>query len=143
MLNPERIKMRQFFFTTWEKYQTKKILEPLEQQLIDIILQHPEYHKIFSDPEKYLDKDYFPEFGDANPFLHLSLHLSVLEQVGSNRPNGITVIYSQLIKKLGNALAAEHAIMQLISENLWQAQQSGRMISDEIYLQQLKNLIKK
>ena len=140
-MQTDRKKMRMVFFEAWRKYQAKQNLEPLEKQIATIILQHPEYHFILDNSEKYLDQDYFPSLGDTNPFLHLSLHLSVLEQVNTNRPAGIQRIYYELIKKYGDNKAAEHQIMELIAQNLWEAQQSGKMISDEVYLEQLKKLL--
>lgn len=139
--NPERNKMRIIFFDAWKKYKNTMPLETLEKQIVEIILQHPEYHKILDQPEKYIDKDYLPEFGETNPFLHMGLHLSVREQVNTNRPEGIRDIFFKLAKKYPDSNDAEHIIMQCIAENLWQAQQTGQMVNDADYLQQLKNLI--
>ncbi len=139
----DRRQSRQFFFDTWQKYQSKQALGPLEQQLLQIILQHPEYHFIFSQPEKYLEYEYLPELGETNPFLHMALHLSVLEQVSTNRPEGIREIYHALCKKSGSSLEAEHQMMGCIVESLWQAQRSGQMPNEANYLNQLRKLVKK
>ena len=81
MFNPSRDEVRDFFFGVWKKYAAKEIMTPLETQALDWVLEHPEYQPLLAAPEKYRDKDYLPEFGETNPFLHLSLHLSVTEQV--------------------------------------------------------------
>lgn len=139
--NMNRRQLRQFFFDVWQKHEKKLALEPLDQQLLQIILQHPEYHFIFSQPEKYLEQDYVPEFGETNPFLHIALHLSVLDQVTTNRPEGIRDIYTALCQKSGDALTAEHIMMECIAESLWQAQRSGQMPNEADYLNQLRKLL--
>ena len=137
----KRQQIRMNFFEAWRKYKSQIVLEPLEQQLIYIILNHPEYQFILDEPEKYLERDFFPEIGEINPFLHMGLHLSILEQVTTNRPSGIRDIYYSLINKKGNALNAEHTMMECLIKNLQHAQETGTMVSDEIYLQELKKLL--
>ena len=89
MFNPSRDEVRDFFFGVWKKYDAKAIMTPLETQALDWVLEHPEYQPLLAAPEKYRDKDYLPEFGETNPFLHLSLHLSVTEQVSIDQPPGL------------------------------------------------------
>ena len=74
---------RQVFFTSWEKYQQKKPLLPLENEIVQVILAHPEYHNILENQNKFQQYSYYPEFGDTNPFLHMGLHLAVREQVAT------------------------------------------------------------
>ena len=90
----DRQQLRQSFFDAWQKLQYKKPLSPLEMQIAQVIVDHPEYHQLFNHPDKYLDKDYLPEFGETNPFLHLSLHLSIRDQVSTNRPPGMKKIFN-------------------------------------------------
>lgn len=139
--NNERKELRQFYFDVWQKYQQKQTLEPLEQQLISIILQHPEYHEIFTDPEKILAHDYLAEAGNSNPFLHLSLHQALLEQVATNRPAGITAIYQKLIQQIGEVHSAEHAMMEILAETLWEGMRQGKFVDDQTYLAKLQRLI--
>ena len=75
MFTPSRTEVRDFFFGVWKKHGGKEIMTPLELQALDWVLEHPEYHPLLAAPDKYRDKDYLPEFGEVNPFLHLSLQL--------------------------------------------------------------------
>ncbi|HWI13021.1 MAG TPA: DUF1841 family protein, partial [Burkholderiales bacterium] len=81
MFNPSRDEARRFFFDTWSKYRSQAPLTDLEKVALQVILLHPEYHAILGDPDRYLDRDYTPEHGQLNPFLHLSLHLAIEEQL--------------------------------------------------------------
>jgi hypothetical protein len=132
----ERDQFRKIFFDSWKKYSTKIPLDDLETKIIEIILQHPEYHPLLSDEENFSEKN----FGDENPFLHLSLHLALREQIATDRPKGIREIFSQLIRKNNNKLEAEHSMIKILEEILWQAQQSGKLLGEEEYLEKLKGL---
>jgi len=137
----QRQDIRLFFFETWRKYKNQLPLEPLEQQLIDIILQHPEYHYIFDNPEEFIDRDYSPEFGETNPFLHLALHQAIQDQITTNRPTGITSTYQALVKKIGDTHTTEHKIMSILIEALYQAQKQGSF-DERIYLENIKGILK-
>lgn len=137
----DRKELRQFYFDIWQKYQTKQALEPLERQVLQIMLQHPEYHKIFNEPDSYLHADYLPESGNTNPFLHLSLHQALLEQLSTDRPKGIQAIYAQLIQRAPELHEVEHRMMEVLAELLWESMQQQAPITDEIYLSRLKQLI--
>jgi len=133
MISSERQEMRQIFFNAWKKYTEKLPLEALEAQLVEIIEQHPEYHLLLSQPTLYLDKD----FDETNPILHLSLHLSVRDQVKTNRPAGIQTIFQTLCQRYADSHKAEHHLMECLAHFLWQAQQTNTMPSDEDYLEYL------
>ncbi|ASQ47407.1 hypothetical protein clem_14405 [Legionella clemsonensis] len=130
---------RQLFFTSWQKYLTKQPLLPLEQQIVDVIIAHPEYHALLESNNK--EQAYFPEMGQTNPFLHMGLHLAIREQVSTNRPEGITKIYQQLLKKYADALAVEHSMMDYLAECLWRAQRDNTLPNEADYLQALKQLL--
>lgn len=131
-----REKLRVVFFEAWQKHQKKMPLTPLEIQLVDIILIHPEYYQLLNQEENYLSMD----FDETNPFLHLSLHLSVREQTTTNRPSGITSIYQSLVLKSDDPHKAEHQIMDCLAEILWSAQQTGKTPDELYYLECLRNL---
>lgn len=133
----ERNELRQVFFDAWHKHQNQLPVEPLEAQLIEIILQHPEYHEFLNNPEKYQDKD----FTETNPFLHLSLHLALREQITINRPEGIAQIYQRLCQQFSDSLLAEHKMMICLEEVLWERQRSGTFPDEQIYLQKLRHLL--
>lgn len=137
----QRQSIRQLFFTSWQNYQQQQLLSPLETQVVDIILLHPEYHEIFSHEDKYIDKDYLPEFGETNPFLHLALHISIREQLATNRPNGIADIYQKLIQKIKDSHQVEHQMIDCLAESLWQAQRNNQMPNEQAYLDMLRDLL--
>jgi hypothetical protein len=136
MFSNDRNELRQVFFAAWGKHQQQLPIEPLEAQLIEIMLLHPEYHHILNDPENFQAENFDAE----NPFLHLSLHLAIREQVSTDRPAGIKEFYKTLCQKTGDALVAEHQMMDCLADILWQAQQSGTMPAEEVYLASLQKL---
>ena len=125
MFNPSRDQVRQFFFGVWGKYKNRQPLEGAEALALPIILQHPEYHGVLDDPERHQDRDYLPELGETNPFLHLAMHLSLAEQVSIDQPPGIRERLDRLAARLGDRMAAEHAAMDCLAEMIWRAQRDG------------------
>ena len=83
---------------------------------------HPEYHATFENPERHADRDYSPEAGDINPFLHLSLHLAVAEQLAIDQPPGIRAQFERLRAARGDEHAALHAVLECLGEVIWSAQ---------------------
>lgn len=134
LFNPSRDQVRQFFFTTWQKFHAEQVLSGLEALALEVIQMHPEYHAVLNQPERYLEQAYFPEMGETNPFLHLSLHLSILEQIGIDQPPGIKAAYATLQLRLTDRHAAQHALMDCLAETLWQAQRAGAAPDAEAYL---------
>jgi hypothetical protein len=108
-------------------------LEGAEALALPIVLQHPEYHAMLDQPERYLDRDYPPEFGETNPFLHLSMHLSLAEQASIDQPPGIRARLDRLAASLGNRMLAEHAAMDCLAEMIWQAQRQGTDFDPAVY----------
>lgn len=105
---------RNFFCKAWKKKCQQLPLEPLEVQITDIIQQHPEYHEFFNDSANTTIKN--PSDFHANPFLHISLHLGLLEQLTLDQPKGVKDIYQQLIIKNKDAHKAEHIMMECLQE---------------------------
>jgi hypothetical protein len=136
MFEEERNELRNKFFSAWQKHQNKLALEPLESEILTVILQHPEYFTILEHPEKFKEKD----FAQENPFLHMSLHLALREQIKTNRPAGIYAIYQALCEKYMDALHAEHLMMECLENILWEAQRSGMAPDEKKYLENLKKL---
>ncbi|GAB4393573.1 MAG: DUF1841 family protein [Gammaproteobacteria bacterium] len=139
----QRHTLRQQFFITWQRFRKQEIIvEPLEQQILQVMLDHPEFHPIFDNPAKYLDKDYSFEGNETNPFLHLSLHLTLRDQIATDRPQGIKAIYQQLLVRYqGDRIATEHAILPLLVQTLWQAQQSQQPFNEQQFLTCLQQLL--
>lgn len=137
MFSGNREELRQFYYSVWEKYQEKQALDPLEQQVITVILEHPEYHYCFLDPDKYKDKDFLAM--ETNPFLHMALHLAIREQVSIDTPPGIQDIYqAYLVHYQGKHLDAEHDIMAGLSEMIWEMQKYQLEFNEREYLKRLK-----
>jgi hypothetical protein len=132
---------RIFFLEVWGKNKKKLPLEALEQMVLDVILQHPEYHVILEKDEKEISAmEFTPEMGMTNPFLHMGMHITILEQIGSNRPSGITSLYQQLLPKYPSAHDLEHRIMECLGESLWMAQRNNTLPDEAQYLEQVKRL---
>ena len=134
MFNPTRDQARRFFFDAWEKHKANRPLTPLEAMATDVMIAHPEYHRVLDDPERNLDRDYLPEQGDINPFLHLQLHLAVEEQLSIDQPPGILGHYHRLLARDGDPMAAQHHIMECLAETIWQAQRRGGGPDAAVYL---------
>ncbi|MDP2827482.1 MAG: DUF1841 family protein [Sulfuricellaceae bacterium] len=133
MFNPSRDQARQFLFDTWLKYGKHQALSGLESMLLEILLQHPEYHVLLNDPERYLEREYLPEQGETNPFLHLNLHLAIAEQLSIDQPPGIKGHYQQLLAKSGDPHHAQHQVMECLGEMIWQAQRHRTAPDPDIY----------
>ncbi len=131
---------RQIFFSSWNKYQNKKPLLLLEEQVVQVILAHPEYHSFVENPEKFHEHAYYPEFGETNPFLHMGLHLAIREQIATDRPVGISNAYNQLIKKFSDPLHVEHLMMEQLAECLWLSQKNNQPPNENDYLNTLESL---
>lgn len=134
MFNPSRDQVRQFFFDVWAKYRAGQPLAGAEQPALDIVLAHPEYHALLDQPDRYRDRDYLPEHGETNPFLHLSLHLAIAEQLSVDQPPGIRARYQRLLARHGEAMDAQHAIMACLGEMIWQAQRNRIAFDSTAYL---------
>ena len=140
MFEANRQQLRQKYFDVWNRHLEKLPMEPLDIKICDLILAHPEYHTIFSQPDKYLDKDYLPEQGESNPFLHLSLHLGIREQISTNRPEGIQAIYENLMSRYQDSHQVEHMIMECMMAQLFEAQKNQQMPDEQLYRMALKKL---
>ena len=134
MFNPSREEARRMFFETWRKYQAQEPLAGIESMVLEVILQHPEYHDLLSQAEQYGERDYAPEHGETNPFLHLSIHLAINEQLSIDQPAGLKQRYAALLAQTGHAQAAQHEIMDCLAEMLWRAQRDHTGFDAGIYL---------
>jgi hypothetical protein len=125
MFTPSQHDVRRFFCETYRKQEAREILTPLEAIARDWVMQHPEYASEFRDVEAALAADYGVEQGQPNPFLHLSMHLSIAEQVSIDQPPGIRAAYLALAQRLDSEHEAHHQIMECLGEMIWQSQRSG------------------
>jgi hypothetical protein len=134
MFTPSRQEARKFLFDIWKKHQYNQILTQLELLTLNVMLLHPEYHTILNQAEKYLQRDYLPEFGETNPFLHMAMHLAIEEQLSIDQPTGILAAYESLRNKLDSEHDAKHRIMDCLGETLWQAQRARQAPDTKLYL---------
>jgi hypothetical protein len=132
--------MRRMYLDSWRKFSAQQPLEPLEAQLAAVIAEHPEYLEWIEAGDAALAAEFTPESGRQNPFLHMGLHLAIREQVATNRPAGITDIHRALTARFGDTHSAEHAMLEVLAEALWNAQRSGRAPDEQAYLEKLKTL---
>lgn len=134
MFTQDRDAMRAFVTEAWRKSQNAQPMEPLEHQIVQIVAQHPEYHQLMGQPEAAISKDYLSENGETNPFLHLGLHIAILEQVSTDRPAGIRSLYQRILTTIGDAHDTEHRIMDCLAEAIWTAQRHGITFDEAAYL---------
>lgn len=131
---------RQLFYSSWHKYRSAQPLLPLEQQLVDVISHHPEYHALLEQTDTHRDQAWFPELGQTNPFLHMGLHLAIREQIGTDRPHGIATVYQNLLHSGQDTHDVEHKMIDCLAEALWQAQRDARQPDESAYLDALTAL---
>jgi hypothetical protein len=132
---------RRLFYTSWAKFRANQLLEPLEQQLVDVILIHPEYHPLLELTTPLEDLVFPSHTEQANPFLHLGLHLAIRDQVKTNRPQGIASIYQQLLTQYQDLSTVEHLMMEQFAFCLWQAQRDQVAPDEQSYLQHCQQLL--
>lgn len=129
--------LRQRWREAWERHRAALPLEPLQAQIVDVITLHPEYHPLLEAADAPAATA-VP--GSENPYLHLSLHLALREQVGTNRPAGITAVHHRLQRASGSTHAAEHRMIEVLATMLWDAQRAGRAPDESDYLERLRRL---
>jgi hypothetical protein len=135
MFAPNREQVRQFFFDTWSKYRAGTPLQGLEKIALDVVLLHPEYRAVLEAPDRTADKDYTPETGQTNPFLHLSLHLALEEQISIDQPAGVRAAFDALLRKKGDRHEALHAALECLGEMVWRSQREGKPPDAQRYLE--------
>jgi uncharacterized protein DUF1841 len=138
MFTPTRDEARRFLVEAWSKYRAGTPLSGLEQKATALIAMHPEYHRMLEAPGLHLMEDYGPEGGETNPFLHLSLHLAVAEQLDIDQPPGLRAEYERLRAARSNDHAALHALLERLGKTLWQAQRLGAAPDADVYLDCLR-----
>jgi hypothetical protein len=136
MFNPSREQVRSFFIEAWQKRQKNMVLTPLDTMAADLVEMHPEYMQDLQNPDA-LTKDYSVEQGRTNPFLHLSMHLAIAEQISIDHPPGIRAAYAKLAARHGEHDAI-HEIMECLGQVVWEAQRLGTPLDNDTYLDLLQ-----
>ena len=142
MYNVNTHDVRRFFADVWQQRFAPMQLNGLQQKALRILDAHPEYAHYLENIEQYLDYNWTPEQGETNPFLHLSMHLSIQEQSAIDQPFGIRAIHAQLCAKHNdNWVAAEHEMMDALAETLWEAQRFNCGLDVNNYMTKLRKLV--
>ena len=133
MFNPSREQVRLFFCNAWKKHLERLPLVGAEVTAVDLAARHPEYHALLGDAKGALEKEWTPEGGQMNPFLHLSLHLAIYEQVSIDQPPGIRAAFDSLRARL-EPHDAEHVLLECLAETIWRAQRDGTAMDALAYV---------
>lgn len=124
MFTPSREQVRRFLTDAWQKRRDGLPASALEIMAADIAELHPEYHALLESGEDALAREWTPLGGETNPFLHLSLHLAIEEQLSIDQPPGIRSRFNDLLQRHGgDRHAALHAVLECLGEMLWRAGQ--------------------
>jgi hypothetical protein len=134
MFNPSRAEARQFLIDAWAKRRAQQPMTALETIAAGLVAMHPEYHATFEHPDRHAERDYAPEAGAINPFLHLSLHLAVAEQLAIDQPPGIRAQFERLRAARRDEHAALHAVLECLGEVIWTAQRQRTPPDAALYL---------
>jgi hypothetical protein len=129
---------REVFFTAWQTFKSNSPLSPMEKIIIDVIQAHPEYHLLFDHPEQYSAHD--PKYSKDNPFLHLSMHIAVIEHIHYDRPFGFRLAYHQLHARYPNEHELQHQIMDIIQHMIWEAMQQNKPINEQELMRNIAKL---
>lgn len=125
MFTPSQRDVRDFFVEAGRKRRSALPLTPLETIAADWIEAHPEYAPDLADAESARTATHDVDSGRENPFLHLSMHLSISEQIAIDQPAGIRGAFLALAGKLGSQHAAQHQAMECLGTMLWESQRGG------------------
>jgi hypothetical protein len=138
MFSPSQSDVRRFLCGAWRKQRQSLPMTPLEALAADWMAEHPEYHDDLADEDAALAAVYTVEAAEAggrsNPFLHLSMHLSISEQTGIDQPRGIRQAVELLAARRGSLHEAHHEVMECLGTMVWESQRSGRPPDGEAYI---------
>ena len=134
MFEPSQADVRRFFCSVYAKWRDGLPMDALETLASQWVAEHPEYHADFSDVNAALERMYEVKDGKTNPFLHLSMHLSVSEQCSIDQPRGIRQAVELLTAKLDSLHDAHHQTMDALGQMIWESQRSGRPPDGQAYI---------
>ncbi len=134
MFGHSREQLRRMYVDTWRKQQAGEPLSPLETMIAEVVAMHPEYHALLKQGEDTLDRDFHPDQGETNPFMHMGMHIAIREQLSTDRPVGIVAAIRALLAQVQDAHTVEHQVMECLGQSLWKAQQAGQAPDEVAYL---------
>ena len=138
MFNPSRDEVRTFFCEAWQLRDGRKPVTSLQAIAIDWMARHPEYHALLESGPAALEAEFSPQAGRENPFLHLSLHVSLVEQLQIDQPPGIRTAWQALMQSTQDEHEAAHRAIDALAQTLWEAQRDRTPPSNERYLERLR-----
>jgi len=136
--DPDRDRLRQMYLDAWSRFKAGQPLEPVQAQIAAVVLEHPEYHQFLTEPEGALTREFPPELGQSNPFLHMGLHLAVRDQLATDRPQGIRHAYEGILRRSAAEHDAEHVLLECLAESLWRAHRDNRQPDEALYLEMIR-----
>jgi len=125
VFNPSKDDVRRFFCDAWRKRRDGAVVSPLEAIALDWMVRHPEYQTEFEDVDEALARQYSVDQGQPNPFLHMSMHLAIAEQLAIDQPPGVRGLFQKLVTKCGDEHHATHEMMECLGDVVWNAQRTG------------------
>ena len=134
MYSPSQDDVRRFFCQVYAKQQAQTLIDALEVLAGEWVAEHPEYHAVLADEASALTQQFTGENGQNNPFLHLSMHLSISEQCSIDQPRGIRQAVELLASKRSSVHEAHHEVMECLGTMLWESQRSGRPPDGQAYI---------
>ena len=134
LIQPSQADVRRFFCGVYAKARTSTPLEPMEILVSQWIDEHPEFHAELSDVDAALARMHEVDSTRENPFLHLSMHLSISEQCSIDQPRGIRQAVELLSHKLNSLHEAHHRTMECLGRMVFESQRSGRMPDGGVYI---------
>lgn len=133
MFSNNRSSLRRTYHDAWAKAKAGEALEGLELIIAKTIELHPEYQQHIENPAN-IERDFFPEMNETNPYLHMGMHIAIHEQLSTNRPAGIMEMYQDAIARVGDVHAVEHRFMDCLGEAMWKAQRENCLPDEQAYM---------
>jgi len=135
MFSPDRNDVRKFFAEAWRKHCSRAPLSPLDCMAVDIVVAHPEYQQGLASGELAMNSEFTAKPGSMNPFLHLSLHLAIEEQLSIDQPYGLRLAFERIVAKSSDRHDALHAVLECLGETVWRSQREGKPLDAGAYLE--------
>ncbi len=139
----DRERLREVFFEAWRKHRGGEPLDGVEARVAGVVTEHPEYHALLENAGLNRGRDFDTQPGAPNPFLHMAMHLTLLEQLEVDRPRGVRACYARLAASAADEHAAQHRMMECLGEWLWRAQRAAAPPPEDDYVECLRRLAKR
>jgi hypothetical protein len=139
LFGQNRRELRHVFIHAWQKHRAGQPLEGAEHLIARVAERHPEYHALLDDAES-VTRDWSPDQGESNPFLHMAMHLAIEEGLMLDEPRGVRALYQSLLGRFPDEHVLQHGMLDCLGEMLWQAQRAGLPPDTGTYLDCLRRL---